>query len=90
MEDLTVEASIYLLATRELETEQRRYLRVLHCVLDRSRPETSDLASAVWLCNAIEIAGERAAGRCLVRLVILWRTLLPIALADYYSLEAAA
>ena len=90
MKDLTTAESVYLVATSDLETEQDRYLRVLHCVLDRRLPDSGDLADAVLLSQAIDTIGMPALRPGFALLATLWRALLPIALVHYYSLEVAA
>ena len=90
MKDLTTRQAAYILASSDLETEQERFLRVLHCVQDGCLPDSGDLADAIMLHDAINNAGAPRASRGLAQLSILWRALLPTALAHYYSLEVAA
>jgi len=90
MQDLTTAGAAHLIATSDLETEQERYLRVLHCVLDRRRPDSTDLVRAIWLCHAIDTGNVPLTGSGLVQLALLWRPLLLIARVYYSCLEIAA
>ena len=90
LKHLTTTEAATLVAASDLETEQERYLRVLHCVLDRRRPESADLVSALLLCEAVDTTDVGMTSSGLIQLVFLWRPLLLIARVYYSCLEVAA